>query len=93
MQRYGSSHVEDYERKHAFGPSGAGLVVLQEVSNLTVRLDSLDPVSLLKVHQLISHTTQHLRIATVPFSLQILAYQIEHCGEGAEALVLLNMEL
>src|SRR5216683_4300196 len=66
---------------------------LRQASNLTVRLDFLDPVSLLKVHQPISQTTKRLCIATVPFFSQILADQIEHGGEGTEVVVFLNMEL
>ncbi len=42
---------------------------------------------------LISLTTKRLCIATVPFSSQILANQVEHCGEGTEEVVFLNMEL
>lgn len=62
-------------------------------SNRTVRLDFLDPIFLLKVHQPISQTTKRLGVALLPFIPQVLANQIEHGGEGAEAVVLLNMEL
>jgi len=55
-----------------------------------VRLDPLDPVSVMKVHQLISQTTKRLCIVTVPFFSQILADQIEHGGEGAETVVFLR---
>jgi hypothetical protein len=53
----------------------------------------LDPVSLLKVYQPISKTTKRLCIATKPFPPQVLANQIDNAGEGAEAVILLNMEL
>ena len=62
-------------------------------SNLSLRPDSLDPVSLLKVHQPISQTTKRLCIAAVPFLAQILAHQIEYRGEGTEEVIFLNMEL
>jgi hypothetical protein len=87
-------------RSTVSGPKEYGLAVLvglgffQEiwVADL-LWLDFLDPVSSLKVHQPISQTTEYLRIATMPFSSQILADQIDHGGEGAKAIVLLNMEL
>ena len=62
-------------------------------SNLSLRPDSLDPVSLLKVHQPISQTTKCLCIATMPFFSQILADQIKHGGESTEVVVFFNMEL
>jgi hypothetical protein len=75
-------------------PIAKGDWVLQAVVQESYgRLDFLYPVSLLKLHQAISLTIQHLRIVTVPFSSQILANQIEHGGEGAEEVVLLDVEL
>src|SRR5216684_2576004 len=89
MQRFGSTHFEDYELKHAFGPSGSGLLVLRQVSNLTVQPEFLDPVSTLKVHQPISHAQKSLCVVTVPFPSQVLA---EHGGERAKVVIYRNMK-
>jgi hypothetical protein len=52
-----------------------------------------DPVGALQVYQVVSQTPKSFCVALLPFLPQILAYQIEHCGEGAKAVVLLNVEL
>jgi len=57
-----------------------------------VRLEFLDPVSLLKIHEPIPQTTKRLRIATKPFLSQVLTDQIQHGGEGTEVVVCLDME-
>jgi hypothetical protein len=56
-------------------------------------LDLLDPISLLEVHQPVSQAQEPLCIAVVPLFPQVLANQIKHGGEGAEVVVLLDMEL
>ena len=58
-----------------------------------MRLEFLDPVSLLKIDQPISQTTKRLRIATKPFLSQVLTDQIQHGGEGTEVVVFLDIEL
>ena len=57
------------------------------------RLDFLDPVSSLQMHQPVSQSQESFSIAGFPLFPQVLANQIEHGGEGAEEVVLLDVEL
>jgi hypothetical protein len=57
------------------------------------RLDFLDPVFPLEMHQRVSQTQETFSVAELPFFPQVLADQIEHGGEGAEIVVFLDMEL
>jgi len=44
-------------------------------------------------HQTVAQTAKCLCVAGMPFLPQVLADQVEHCGKGAEVVVLVNMEL
>jgi hypothetical protein len=50
-------------------------------------------VAVLQIQQVIAQTAKLLRIAVVPLLPQVLADQIKHGGEGAEVVVILDMEL
>ena len=47
----------------------------------------------LEVHQIIAQTGKGARMGLVAAAIQVLADQIKHGGEGAEVIVLLDMEL
>jgi len=50
-------------------------------------------VGALEVHQFIAQTRQGFRMALVPAAGEVLPQEIKHGGEGAEVVVLLDMEL
>jgi hypothetical protein len=63
------------------------------ISEPLILPDLFDPVGALQVHQIVAQSAKCVCVATVTFLLQVLADQIEHGGEGAEVVLLFDMEL
>jgi hypothetical protein len=50
-------------------------------------------VGALQVYQIIPQTVENCCVSIMSILLEVLADQIDHGGEGAEIVVVLNMEL
>jgi hypothetical protein len=57
------------------------------------RLDSLDPVSRLEMHQSVSQAQESFGVTEFPLFRQVLARQIKHGGDCAEIVIFLDVEL
>lgn len=58
-----------------------------------IRIEAFDPVGALEVHQIIPEAGKCACMGIVAAAIQVLPQEVKDGGEGAEVVVLLDMEL